>query len=137
MAIKEARVSTVKSMLDQSALGKRILAMRHYPRGFSKTNVDIWLPDAGPSEELLAAYHKKEVDWTEFTQSYKAEQSSATRCRIVRYDSDPKTDIVVNRSPLTVIREFEREYGDVSVMCIEECLCHRFLLVALALEVAA
>lgn len=141
--IKEARVAIVKKMEDQSSLGQRILTMRKWPQGFAKTNVDFWIPDLGPSLDLLTAYQKKLIDWAEFSLCYKAEQRSATSCRVVRYINGNRArnaHEVVQRAPLAVLREIEEEHGTATVLCWEDTenqepkKCHRHLLVAMANE---
>lgn len=139
--IRECRVATVATMTDRSALGASILGMRKWPRtrGFNRFSVDYWLPDLGPSLALLETYRKGTIDWAAFAERYKDEQRSATQCRVVRYINgnrarNPRE--VVQRSPLSVLREIEEEHGLATVLCWENttCECHRHLLVALASE---
>ena len=47
--------------------------MRHWPRGISKTKIDLWLKELGPSKELLDAYRNGHIPWTSFQQSYRNE----------------------------------------------------------------
>jgi uncharacterized protein YeaO (DUF488 family) len=58
--------------------GLRVLVCRYRPRGVRKSDEswDEWLPDLGPSRELLAAYHGKPpppIPWSEFRRRYIAE----------------------------------------------------------------
>jgi uncharacterized protein YeaO (DUF488 family) len=137
MPIRECRAADVAAMSDRSSLGVTVLATRKWLRlrGFNKECVDIWMPDAGPSIDLLTAYRGGLVSWPEFSLFYKDEQRHATTCRVVRYDGkDIASDDVLDYGPLAVLGELEDAHGDVSVLCWEESLCHRFLLVDLAME---
>jgi len=131
--IKQARVYDMKKMPDQSSLGCRVLVMRKWPQGFSKHNVDVWLPDAGPSKALLDAWNECACEsWEDFAYCYQQEQRTRKTCRIVRYANGKQvSDETVSRSSLDVLRGFEREFGTVTVMCWEDtdCHCHRHLLV--------
>jgi uncharacterized protein YeaO (DUF488 family) len=136
--LKEARVFDVRSMPDREPLGLKVLVMRAWPRGISRECVDVWMPDAGPSDALLAEYRAGLVSWAEFTDRYKAEQEAQQDCRIVRYDGDSKvSDHVVSCSPVAVLQVFEDMHDVVTVMCWEdsEC-CHRFILPGLVRGVA-
>jgi uncharacterized protein YeaO (DUF488 family) len=58
--------------------GSRVLVCRYRPRGVRKDaeTWSEWLPQLGPSRELLADYHGKRgqpVAWTEFRRRYLAE----------------------------------------------------------------
>jgi uncharacterized protein YeaO (DUF488 family) len=141
MAIRECRAADVAAMKDRSALGATILTTRKWLRlrGFNKECVDFWLPDLGPSLGLLYGYRDGLIDWTSFAAQYEAEQRAATKCRVVRYINGNRarhTDEVVQRNPLTVLREIEKEHGLATVICWENTAieCHRHLLVALASE---
>jgi uncharacterized protein YeaO (DUF488 family) len=128
--LKEARVFDVRSSPDRLSFGLRVLVMRQWPRGISRECVDVWMPDAGPSDALLAEYRAGLVSWSEFEQRYKTEQEAQQACRIVRYDGDSKvSDDVVPCSPVAVLQVFEDIHSTVTVMCWEdsEC-CHRFIL---------
>lgn len=131
--IAEARVSTIKKMSfpQRRALGLRVLVMRSWPRGVSNADVNVWLPDAGPSKALLQVYRDGDISWSEFERCYRTEQATQQTCRIVRYEHGTKiSDKVVRLSPMEVLRDLEREHGKVSVLCWEnsEC-CHRHILV--------
>jgi uncharacterized protein YeaO (DUF488 family) len=128
--IKEARVFDVRAMPDREPLGLKVLVMRQWPRGISRSCVDVWMPDAGPSESLLADYRSGMASWDEFTERYKAEQEATQTCRVVRYANDSKvSDEVVSCSPVDVLQVFEDLHSTVTVMCWENsACCHRFIL---------
>ena len=138
MPIKQARFLDVKSAEDRSQFGLRVLTTRRWLRGCARTDIDVWLPDAGPSLALLTAYRKGDVDWSAFAARYQQEQRAATTCRIVRYANGKQvSDTPVPMSPLKVLEGLQKELGAVTVMYWEDTenqepkKCHRHLLVAM------
>ena len=94
--------------------GLRVLVMRHWPRGVQRERVDLWLKEAGPSNELLEAYNHAELGWYEFERRYRAE-------------------ILEQRSAvLDQLRSLELEHGTVTLLCHERIPprehCHRQIL---------
>jgi uncharacterized protein YeaO (DUF488 family) len=137
--IKEARIYDVIASPDLSVYGLRVLTTRKWVRGVRKSDIDVWLPDAGPSESLLSDWREKRITWQQFTERYPAEQESQQTCRIVRYANGERTyDIPDSRSPLDVLRELEEAFGTVTVMCWEDtpCECHRHILVEMSKSLA-
>lgn len=55
--------------------GKRVLVDRLWPRGVkrSTSNVDIWLKDVAPSDELRQWFAHEPDKWVEFKSRYKKE----------------------------------------------------------------
>ncbi len=55
--------------------GFRVLVDRLWPRGVSKAqvNIDLWLPDVGPSTALRQWFDHDPTKWTEFHRRYHAE----------------------------------------------------------------
>jgi len=55
--------------------GKRILVDRLWPRGLAKdkAQVDLWLKDIAPSNELRTWFGHDPAKWVEFQKRYKAE----------------------------------------------------------------
>lgn len=55
--------------------GVRVLADRLWPRGVSKekAQVDLWLKDVTPSNELRTWYHAHPEEFAEFDRRYRAE----------------------------------------------------------------
>lgn len=132
--ITEASVYAVKRMPSdaQQSLGLRVLIMRHWPRGIARQTVNVWLPDAGPSVDLLDAYNDGLVKWDEFEARYRQEQESLTYCRVVTYASDRMvSDAWVPLSPMQLLRDLEQQHGTVTVMCRERAgeHCHRHIVV--------
>ena len=59
----------------EKADGYRILVDRLWPRGVKKeaADIDIWLKEVAPSNELRKWFHKDTSKWTEFEKKYQAE----------------------------------------------------------------
>jgi uncharacterized protein YeaO (DUF488 family) len=55
--------------------GFRVLVDRLWPRGLTKekANVDLWMKEIAPSDELRKWFHHEERSWSEFEKKYKAE----------------------------------------------------------------
>lgn len=55
--------------------GTRILVDRLWPRGVAKekAQIDLWLRDIAPSNELRKRFHGKPDGWGEFCRAYAAE----------------------------------------------------------------
>lgn len=125
--IQEARVFDISKLTNP---GLRVLTTRQWIRGISRSAIDVWLPDAGPSPELLQLHREGLISWAEFEHRYREEQQVAQTCRVVRYNGQEKVcDKVVNTSPVQRLRAFERYHGTVTVLCWERgCECHRFIL---------
>jgi hypothetical protein len=58
---REASVYALKrlSQEERAVYGLRVLTMHKWPRGVRRSDIDVWMPGAGPSIELLTAYHIK------------------------------------------------------------------------------
>jgi uncharacterized protein YeaO (DUF488 family) len=101
--------------------GLRILVCRFRPRGVRKEAEpwDLWLPNLGPSRELLAAFQGKSgepLPWKEFARRYRAEM---------------KAERDVLRSFAERLRLGERMTLLCSSSCLDPARCHRSLLGAL------
>lgn len=55
--------------------GFRILVDRLWPRGLTKgkANVDLWMKEIAPSDDLRKWFHHGERNWVEFEKRYRAE----------------------------------------------------------------
>jgi uncharacterized protein YeaO (DUF488 family) len=55
--------------------GFRVLVDRLWPRGLTKgkAQVDLWMKEIAPSDELRKWFHHEQHDWSEFKKRYKAE----------------------------------------------------------------
>ena len=109
--IREASVYDRKLAFDTP--GHRVLVMRLWPRGVRRDSIDIWLKDAAPSRELLAAHHGG-LPWVDFERDYRAE-------------------ILEQRPGVRAeLRQLERDHGIVWLLCTErippDAHCHRLVL---------
>ena len=55
--------------------GYRVLVDRLWPRGVSKEKAQLeeWLKEAAPSDELRQSFHKGDLSWDEFRRCYLSE----------------------------------------------------------------
>jgi uncharacterized protein YeaO (DUF488 family) len=77
MPLQNASIFDVRALPPEQAkqqYGLRILVMRRWPRGVKHSSIDLWIPDAGPSQALLHSYNAKEIDWEQFSAAYRKEQ---------------------------------------------------------------
>ena len=133
---RQQRIYTLRKLSKeaQRAYGLRILVTRHWLRGIKACEIDFWLPDAGPSLLLLAAYRSGEVSEQEFLAWYEIEQRGSSTCRVVQYKEGKRTpDLCFLVSPIVYLRQLEENYGTVTLLCWEEepDLCHRHHLLML------
>ncbi|MGE5352305.1 MAG: DUF488 domain-containing protein [Acidobacteriota bacterium] len=79
--------------------GFRILIDRLWPRGIKKeeANIDLWLKEIAPSNELRKWFHHEAANWDDFKKKYLAELSH-------------KKDL------LSVVREAEKEHKVVTLL---------------------
>lgn len=67
----------IKRVYDKASVsdGKRVLVDRLWPRGVKKStaNIDIWLKDVAPSNELRKWFNHDPERWEEFKKRYKRE----------------------------------------------------------------
>lgn len=50
--------------------GRRILVMTIWPRGISKSKVDVWMKDLGTPKELIRQWKAGKISWDKFTAKY-------------------------------------------------------------------
>ena len=99
--------------------GLRILITRYRPRGLPKAKEtwNVWIPDLGPSKELLAAFKGKTgrppIPWSAYRSAYLIEMR-AQRPRI-----DELASKVLHGQAITLL---------CASSCIDERRCHRSLL---------
>src|SRR5690242_13038751 len=74
--IREETITGLKkcSPEQRAPYGRCVLVMRRWPRGLSWRDIDCWIPSAGPSEELLAAWNAHLLRWPAFVAQYRREQ---------------------------------------------------------------
>lgn len=67
------KTKSVWSPIDRKWDGLRVLVTRFRGRGLPKERCDIWLPNLGPSEELLHKFQSGKIPWAEFRKRYRDE----------------------------------------------------------------
>ena len=90
--------------------GKRVLVMRYWPRGVSKSKIDVWLRELSPSQELLREWREGKLSWDEVSSRYRAEVGS--------------------EQELMRSLHAEASVSDVTLLCgcLDENRCHRWIL---------
>lgn len=74
MPIRTDSIYNLRNQPRQPGDSVRILVMRKWPRGIKKTSIDFWIPEAGPSDELLQQLRAQEITWEQFAEAYRVEQ---------------------------------------------------------------
>jgi uncharacterized protein YeaO (DUF488 family) len=106
--------------------GLRILVTRVRGRGLPKDRYDAWMPNLGPSEQLLQAFRAEQISWAEFRRRYRKELfegGSADRGNVTIKNHGQKFT-------LRLIQQLARR-EPVTLMCHcseDESHCHRHLL---------
>jgi uncharacterized protein YeaO (DUF488 family) len=100
--------------------GTRVLICRYRPRGVKKSDEtwDEWVPDLGPSRELLGDYHADKLTWSEYTKRYLQEMEDTKPAFYIK----ALAQRVASGEPITLL---------CSSACTDETHCHRTLLKAL------
>jgi len=132
--IREACIYALKRLPEeeQRPYGIRVLTMRRWPRGVRRKDIDLWVPSAGPSVELLAALHTGQMTWDLFLARYAQEQERQRRCHVITYEQGGPLPRDYTCSSLDHLSRLECERGIVTVLCWEpNARCHRFLLKSL------
>jgi uncharacterized protein YeaO (DUF488 family) len=133
----QASIFDVRAMseAERARLGYLVLVMRRWPQGFSweAIGLRLWLPDAGPSSELLKALQKKQIGWEEFVERYRGEQLGDWReagyYKVGKGDGGRRESTM---PPLQQLQELRRQYGLVTALCHErQGNCHRYVLTQL------
>ena len=63
--------------------GIRILVDRLWPRGIRRSQIDVWLKDVTPSDELRRWYNHEPDKWEEFKRKYFEELSRNPKVEIL------------------------------------------------------
>lgn len=53
--------------------GVRILITSEWPRGVDRSDVDDWIPDLAPSDQLELEWNNRKISWNEFARRYRGE----------------------------------------------------------------
>ena len=109
--------------------GLRVLATRFRGRGLVRTRYDLWLPNLGPSEQLLRRWLRGGLSWAAFARAYRAELFLPGRI-------DARNRTVKNHGQKFLLRVLKHlaTTGTVTLLCHcreAEPRCHRHLLAQL------
>lgn len=120
------RTKSVLSPIEPKKDGLRILAARFRGRGLPTSRYDIWMPNLGPSEQLLRAMLANKITWSEFGQRYRKELFEAGSI-------DQKNHTIKNHGQKFTLRLLQKlaQNGNVTLLCHcaeDEQHCHRHLL---------
>lgn len=111
-------IHTEKTIYDpvSASDGKRILVMRLWPRGISKSKIDLWVKELGVAKETIHAWKEGKIEWEELKKEY--------------LDS-----IKHEKEALDLLLEIAKKH-QVTLLCSckEEKHCHRHLLKQVLLE---
>jgi uncharacterized protein YeaO (DUF488 family) len=120
----------------RAGFGLLVLVMRRWPRGLSWADINLWLPDAGPSRQLLQDYHVGGLHWGAFLQRYRGEQLADWRhAGYYKTGKGKAGEHAATMSPLQHIRQLLVEYEIVTLLCHErDAQCHRYELLKLVQE---
>jgi uncharacterized protein YeaO (DUF488 family) len=79
--------------------GFRILVDRLWPRGLTKekAQLDLWMKEIAPSDELRRWFHHEESNWSEFVKRYKAE-------------------LTKKKELLSELKKLEKDHGSVTLL---------------------
>ena len=58
--------------------GMRVLVMREWPRNVERDQIDEWIVELAPSEELDMEWNNRKIEWDEYAERYRAEVSDQT-----------------------------------------------------------
>lgn len=119
---------SVASPIEPAEDGLRILVARFRGRGLPVDRYDVWMPNLGPSERLLAAFQAGRISWTQFRRAYREEiyldGAIDTRSRTIK------------KFTLRLLATLARE-DSVTLLCHcaeQEQHCHRHVLQKLILS---
>lgn len=118
------------------ASGARVLVMRQWPRGIRREAIDFWLPDAGPSRDLLIRYRDQLIDWPEFRSLYIQEQATIIQGRLLVYlPGTERITMPYMARPVAILAFLTSHVPQITLLCWERTeRCHRFALQDLVLE---
>lgn len=122
----QLKTKSVYSPIRKQEDGLRILVTRFRGRGMAKTRYDLWLPNLGPTEQLLRNFLAEEISWLEFSRAYKRQLWASAEV-----DEENKT--IKNHGQKGMLRmiKYLARRQPVTLLCHcheDASQCHRFLL---------
>ena len=123
------KTKSIRTAIDRSGDGLRILVARFRGRGVPTSRYDVWMPSLGPSERTLRALQKGAVSWKAFSKRYRAEL-------FLDGPIDKRSRTIKNHGQKFTLRLIKRlaQRGNVTLLCHcaeDERQCHRHVLRAL------
>jgi uncharacterized protein YeaO (DUF488 family) len=120
------RTKSVLSPIEPRKDGLRILATRFRGRGLPTTRYDVWMPNLGPSEQLLRALLTNQISWSEFGPHYRQELFESGTV-------DQRNRTIKNHGQKFTLRLLQKlaQQGTITLLCHcaeAEQHCHRHLL---------
>jgi uncharacterized protein YeaO (DUF488 family) len=126
------RTKSVRTPIDRKSDGLRILVTRFRGRGLPASRYDVWMPNLGPSERLLAAVRAGKVSWAQFSREYQKEL-------YLDGPIDKRSRTIKNHGQKFTLRLVKQlaTAGRVTLLCHcaeDQAQCHRHLLRRLILS---
>ena len=120
------KTKSIYSPIEPTKDGLRILATRFRGRGLPTTRYQVWMPNLGPSEQLLRRFQSDQITWGEFSRSYRKELFEGGTI-------DRRNRTIKNHGQKFTLRLLQHlaKRGTVTLLCQcdeDEPHCHRFLL---------
>ena len=120
------RTKSVHSPVQSAKDGLRILVARGRGRGLPADRYDVWMPNLGPSEKLLAAYLSGNINWPEYGRQYLRELRQSD-------SSDAANRLIKNHGQKFSLRLLQHlgKRQNLTLLCHcaeDEKQCHRHLL---------
>lgn len=120
------RTKGVWTPIHRKSDGLRVLVTRFRGRRLPASRYDVWMPNLGPSERLLAAFQKGKVSWAQFSRQY-------TQELFLDGPIDARSRTIKNHGQKFTLRLVKQlaYRGRVTLMCHcaeDQQHCHRHLL---------
>ena len=117
---------SVWSPIDRERDGFRVLVSRFRGRGLPKGQYDAWMPNLGPSEELLRSILSGQITWAVFRKRYREELFEGGPV-------DQRNRTIKNHGQKFTLRLLNRLAADGPVTLMCQCAedapeCHRYVL---------
>ncbi|GHO51406.1 DUF488 family protein [Ktedonospora formicarum] len=126
--IRELSIYALRALSPEERIsyGYRVLVMRRWSRGISWREIDAWLPEAGPTLQLLQTWQQAGISWHDFECVYLFEQELLSSCTL-RLPHAARQEYQGCATDLLL--DLEQRHGVVTLLCHEaEGPCHRFTL---------
>ena len=120
------KTKSIDSPIEPRQDGLRILATRFRGRGLPTSRYDTWMPNLGPSEQLLKSILDGKLTWSEFSRRYRKELFEGGTV-------DQRNRTIKNHGQKFTLRLLQTlgQHGNITLLCHcteQEQHCHRHLL---------